>query len=234
MKRIKPLATLTLTLILTSITATLAHAAATIPSILPEATTNTKITGEAVNASGTITRSGNGVLSIESTKSKGAFELEALKLGRFRTSFEGFTNELTGEKCNGLGIGTPGLIEMEGEFHIRHYRETSLRTALLFLPRTVHFECGAARLIEWSGCIAGQLTPESVLTRFLTITLATRGNDNIIITVLRESGNGEEEACQMLAAENMGTFRLASLKTTQILGPLEQNGREITVLVMPL
>jgi hypothetical protein len=221
-------------LALTSIAASLAQAAATLPSVLPTAGPGEKEIVSATTSSGTSTF-GNGLLEITSSTSTGTQTGNAAKLGSFDVLFEK-TASVLGPVCTGLSDTTKGSVLVLGTFHIRDYKEgTNLRTAAIFLLLPVHFECEGVALVVVSGCVAGALTPENVLTKTLTAKLAKNGskNDNVIITVLNET-NTAEEACQLLASENGGAFKLSNEVTTQLITGFKQNGAEVTVLVMPL
>jgi hypothetical protein len=86
-------------LALASITASLAQAAATLPSLLPEATAASPVT--AVSKSGASTW-GSSVLELESLKSTGTLTGNSLKLGSFQVALAENTNVVTGLPCTGL------------------------------------------------------------------------------------------------------------------------------------
>jgi hypothetical protein len=221
-------------LALTSIAATLAQAAATLPSLLPEATPASNIT--AVSKSGVSTFGHAGILELESTSSAGTLTGNSLKLGSFQIAFKETTNIATGLPCTGLSsLDGTGVVLVQGTYHIRDFKENStLLVAATFLLLPVHFTC-AGKLFIVLGCVAGAVTPESVLTKFLVINLAKNGtlSDNLIITVLNEA-NTAEEACQLSFGEGTNTEKLGFEVTKQEISKFEQGGKEITVLVMPL
>ena len=82
--------------------------------------------------------------------------------------------------------------------------------------------------------MAGALTPENVLTKTLTVTLAKNGelNDNQIIKVEKEDLSGEGN-CELKSKTDEGAFALSALVTTQVLTGFKQNSKEVEVLVMP-
>jgi hypothetical protein len=234
MRLSKQLAIPITTLALTLITASLAQAAATLPSVLPTAGPGGTEIVSATTSSGTSTF-GNGLLEFTSSTSTGTQTGNAAKLGSFDILFEK-TASVLGPVCTGLSDTTKGSILVLGTFHIRDYKEgTNLRTARILLLLPVHFECEGGILFVWLGCLAGAITPENVLTKTLTNSFVKNGskNDNVIITILNET-NTAEEACQFLASEDGGAFKLANLVTTQLITGFKQNGAEVTVLVMPL
>jgi hypothetical protein len=236
MKQVK-LASLTFmaTLALTGIAAATASAEEK-PNILPEATAKAPITGTILSTGATTF--GNGILDIEAAKDEGTFEMNNPKLGLFDLLFLEFESVTAGTKCTGLHDTDEGSVLLLGTFHVRDYKEaTNLRTALIYLLLPVHFTCGVAVpvLIVLSGCVAGALTPENVLTKVLSVLLkeGSNGKDNAIITVLNEA-NTKEEACQLLAKEGSGATKLAKLVTHEELLGFLQNSKPIEVLVMPL
>jgi hypothetical protein len=204
------------------------------PNVLPEATGALPVTSKSSSGKSTF---GNGLLELTSSTSKGTQTGNTLKSGSFKIELEG-TKSIIGSVCTGLSdTGKAGLVLVAGTFHIRDYKEgASLKTAEILLLEPVHFECEGGILLVILGCVAGALTPENVLTKTLTARLAKNGskNDNVIITVLKETNEGEE-ACQLLASENSGAFKLSNMVTTQTLTGFAQNGvTNIEVLVMPL
>jgi hypothetical protein len=234
MRPSKHLAITIATLTLTAITTATAQAAATLPNLLPTAGPGTTEIISATTSSGKSTF-GNGILEISSSTSKGTATMNALKLGSFDALLEN-TKSVLGPVCTGLSDTTKGSILILGTFHLRDYKEgTNLRIADIILLLPVHFECEGGILVVVLGCLAGALTPENVLTKTLTNSYVKNGtrNDNVIITVLNET-NTAEEACQLLASENSGTFKLSNFVSTQIVSGMKQNGAEITVLLMPL
>jgi hypothetical protein len=231
MKRIKILGLAFMAMLALTGVVSAVSMAATLPSILPEGTSETPIT--ATTSSGTSTF-GNGILELSSSSSTGTQTGNAQKLGSFTTTFKKVESVLVGTKCTGLSNATEGEITFSGTFHIRDYKNgTVLATADILLLAPVHFSC-ASILEVLSGCVAGPLTPEDVKTKTLTLNLEKSGGDNKIITVLNEA-NTAEEACQLLAKEGSGATKLATLVTKQAITAFKKGSEtNIAVEVMRL
>jgi hypothetical protein len=232
MKQIKFLGAAIVALLALACTLSATASAEMAPNVLPLGTEANPLTGTSSSATSTF---GNGLLKVESKKSEGTFSGTSEKLGTFDALILESKDTL-GRTCTGLNDTTAGSILALGTFHIRAYKNAAneLKTAVLFLlSPEVHFECGTL-LIIWKGCLAGALTPESVLSTSLTATLAKNGslNDNIIVKVENEALTGEEN-CELLSKTDEGSFELATLVTTQTLTGFKQSGSAVTVLVMP-
>jgi len=201
-----------------------------LPNVLPEGTAEKPVTATTKNGTSTF---GNGILELTSPKALGSQSGNSAKLGRFTTTFEGVENRLTSIKCTGLSNATEGQVTVNGTFHIRDYNNSAgeLKTASIQLLAPVHFECGSI-LVVVSGCVAGALTPENLLTKTLTLTIAKTGSDNTIITVLNEEDT-TKELCQLLAKEGTGATKLSAQTQTVEIELFKQSGA-IEVLVMPL
>jgi hypothetical protein len=204
--------------------------AATIPNVLPAGTAASPLT--ATTKSGTSTF-GNGILKLTSPSSTGTQTGNSTKLGSFTNTFTGVENTITGIKCKGLSNATEGEVSVHGTFHIRDYKNGStLATASILLLAPVHFECSTISVVV-SGCVAGALTPENVLTKTLTLNLVASGADNAIVTVLNEE-NTANELCQLLAKEGSGATKLSVQVTRDEISEFKQNGSAVEVIVMPL
>jgi hypothetical protein len=223
------------TLALTGI-ATATASAEEKPNILPEATAAEPLTGTILaTAPSTF---GSSPLELTSPKAEGTFEGNSPKLGLIFLKFLEVESVLAATKCTGLHNTGEGEVTVLGTYHVRDYKEgANLRTALITLLLPVHFTCGTAVpvLVVVSGCVAGALTPENVLTKVLSVLLKknSSGKDNEIITVLNEA-NTKEEACQLLSKEGSGATKLSvEAAHLELLGFL-QNKKPTEVLVMPL
>jgi hypothetical protein len=231
MKRIKLLGLALIAMLsLSGLIAAASQAVATLPSALPEATFTKTIKSQ--NKSGKTTF-GSGVLELASPSSSGTQEGFAPKLGLFIVVFKEVESVNLGVKCTGLTRLTAGEVEVLGTYHIRDYNiHGVLHIANIFLLLPVHFTC-LTTLVVVSGCVAGQATPESTLTKTITITLTKVGNDNEIITVLNEEATANE-LCQLLAKEGTNETKLSIQTQTSELTGFEQNKEAITILLMPL
>lgn len=233
MKRIKLLGLAFIAILsLTGILAASASAAATLPSILPEPTagTNHLLAGFTSKKS----EFGNGVTKIISAKDEGTLEGTSAKLGAIDILFLE-TKTSGGEPCLGLTDTAAESVLALGTYHLRDYGPTqTLRVALIVLLAPVHFECEKILFLV-TGCVAGAVTPENVLTKFLTVTLEhgfTKA-DNAIITVLNEEATASE-LCQLLAKEGAGPTKLSIEETTELASNPTKNSLATEVLVMRL
>jgi hypothetical protein len=225
------LATLALTGI---ITATASGEA--LPNILPNASAAEVLKHKGGGSSES--KFGNGIVELSSPRSEGEGEGNTPKSGLFVNHLDEVESALSGTKCTGLHDTAEGTITVLGTYHIRDYKAgSSLRTAAILILLPIHFTCGTTLpvLIVGSGCVAGKVTPESALTKTLTVTFdaGSNGKDNEIITVLNEA-NTAEEACQLLSKEGAGSTKLSFYTSVLNLGGFEQNSKAVEVLVMPL
>jgi hypothetical protein len=205
--------------------------AATLPNVLPEGTATEPVT--AVTSSGE-SEFGNGFIKLTSKKSTGTQSDNSTKLGSFTNKFRE-TKDTLGSACKGSKDTEAETVTVSGTFHIRDYKEgTSLRTATIFLLNEAKFSCGSLE-ITTVGCVAGALTPESKLTKTLTVTVARNGslNDQKIVTILNES-NTESETCQLLSKMGVGALELSSQVQTSTVTEFKKNGAAVEVEVMPL
>jgi hypothetical protein len=160
-----------------------------LPNILPEGTEKAPLSGTSKSG---LSVFGNGVITIESEKSKGLFSSAVKKLGTFDLLFEKVhLSERATEECKGLQVGEEkGSILVLGTFHIRHYNANpgkTLFTAIIFLLKEVHILCSGPIEILVNGCMAGLLLPENKLAKVLTADLKVKKGDSEIITVLNET-----------------------------------------------
>jgi hypothetical protein len=215
-------------LVLTSIAATTAASASaeTLPNILPLGTEAAPL--KSTSKSGE-SKFGSGLTSVTSTTSTGLATGTSAQGGSFENNFAGSTSALG--TCTGTGLAS-GFIQAKGTFDIRAAKVGgALVTVILFLlsPK-VTFSCGSVPVVV-EGCVAGTLSPESLLVPTLLVNLEVSGEDNKIVTVL--SATLLEELCQLLASVNGAATVLSSQKQAATLENFN-NGSAVSVLVMGL
>ncbi len=166
---------------------------------------------------------------------KGLFGTSNIKCAS-STSRDGFTNSLLGtfdlliEKClvseagslllcTGLGdtAGSSSILVL-GTFHLR-YRETgtSTKSVLAYLLTPVHYTCVGIieALIEWRGCLAGEVTPVNT-----SITLT--GSPNHFTLSLKKTSTATRNEITKIANEAGTALETCSLEAKQGTGPFEQ------------
>jgi hypothetical protein len=161
---------------------------------------------------------GESTFTCASTTSHGGFTTS--RLGTFDILIENCLSELLGS-CTGLGdtAGSSSILVL-GTFHLR-YRETgtSTKSVIAYLLIPVHYTCTGLMesLIEWRGCLAGEVTPvNSSITLTgspnhftMTANKTPETTRNEITKIANEAGTALE-TCALEAKEDSSAFgRLA-------------------------
>jgi hypothetical protein len=225
MRRIKLLG-LACIAMLSLASAVAATASATLPNVLP---TTAGITFTSSSGKSAFGSAGLAEVTSETSKGTSASTGTEGNAGTFKTTFEKTKQALLGT-CTGTGQSS-GNVLVEGTYKDVNadLSGKEIVAVLFLLSPTVQFTCGSTA-IAVEGCVAGQLTKASELTKTLTATLTRVSNDNEIITYLNASDVAT--ACQLLAKVGAGSTELSAENTTQTLTKFEEGGKAIEVLLM--
>ena len=123
--------------------------------------------------------------------------------------------------CTGSTDTVSSSILALGTLVLRYrFTGTSTNTVAAFLIAPVKFTCvsgGTQKAVEVKGCAAGEITPvnKAVVTgEHFTMFMTKAATDRNEITKIATETGSAEEACQLLANENGGTFKEAAEATT--------------------
>jgi MFS family permease len=225
MNRIKlPGLALVVMLAFTSVVTALASAAG---NVLPVATKASPLSF--ITTSGAV-KFGSGLTTVTATSSLAEASGESEKEGTSHLALFGATSALG--TCTTAGDAAGVILAIPIWHWTRPYlvNGTWFAAWVLLLLTPIQFSCGSVPVVV-SGCLAGALSPESILTTLLTATFAVSGSDNKIISVLNEAETGEV-TCQLLASVNGGATVLSSVEVTGTLSGFKKGGVATEVLVM--
>ena len=171
---------------------------------------------------------------ITCTSSKGTGVVTSERLGTFKVEFEGCEEPKLKVKCAGLSQPSDnGIIQMEGEFHLRMGLSGQPLGLIAFLIKPdTHLLCSIL-LFVLLGCMVGEIDSElEKLISEVLILLKQSGGENTILSIDNDAETAMEN-CDLLSKQGTGTEETSALETHWTLTGFEdvQTHTSVTVLI---